>query len=238
MRAVLTIDGLHVSYGAIKALKGVNLYVDAGELVALVGSNGAGKSTLLGSIAGRVHAHEGRIVFYEQDIRGKPSHEIVNRGLALSPEGREVFPALTVERNLWLGAYTVRKKQDVELAFQKVYTLFPILKERGRQYAGTLSGGEQQMLALGRALMCNPKMLLLDEPSLGLAPNLITMIYEFIRKINKSGVAILLVEQNASIALKVSDRGYVLETGKIVLSGASKELSGNDEVRKAYLGGS
>lgn len=235
---MLTIEGLHVAYGAIRALKGVDLRVDAGELVALVGSNGAGKSTLLNSIAGRVPAREGRIVFDGQDIRGKPSHEIVKRGLSLSPEGREVFPALTVERNLWLGAYTVRKKQAVEQAFQKIYALFPILKERSRQYAGTLSGGEQQMLALGRALMCNPKMLLLDEPSLGLAPNLITMIYEFIQRINKSGVTVLLVEQNANIALRVSDRCYVLETGQIVLSGASEELRGNDAVRKAYLGGS
>jgi branched-chain amino acid transport system ATP-binding protein len=235
---LLTIEGLHVAYGAIRALKGVDLRVDAGELVALVGSNGAGKSTLLNSIAGRVPAREGRIVFDGQDIRGKPSHEIVKRGLSLSPEGREVFPALTVERNLWLGAYTVRKKQAVEQAFQKIYALFPILKERSRQYAGTLSGGEQQMLALGRALMCNPKMLLLDEPSLGLAPNLITMIYEFIQRINKSGVTVLLVEQNANIALRVSDRCYVLETGQIVLSGASEELRGNDAVRKAYLGGS
>jgi branched-chain amino acid transport system ATP-binding protein len=238
MKTVLTIDELRVSYGAIRALKGVRLHVGAGELVALLGSNGAGKSTLLNCITGRVPAHEGRIIFCEQNIRGKPSHEIVKLGLALVPEGREVFPALTVERNLWLGAYTVRKKQDIERAFQKVYALFPILKERERQYAGTLSGGEQQMLVLGRALMSNPQMLLLDEPSLGLAPTLITVIYEFIQKINRSGVSVLLVEQNANIALRVSGRSYVLETGNIVLSGASKELSGDDAVRKAYLGGS
>ncbi|MDR2743708.1 MAG: ABC transporter ATP-binding protein [Desulfovibrio sp.] len=235
---MLTIDELHVSYGAIRALKGVHLHVGAGELVALLGSNGAGKSTLLNCITGRVPAHGGSIVFCEQNIRGKPPHEIVKLGLALVPEGREVFPALTVERNLWLGAYTVRKKQDIERAFQKVYALFPILKERERQYAGTLSGGEQQMLVLGRALMSSPQMLLLDEPSLGLAPTLITVIYDFIQKINRSGVSILLVEQNANIALRVSGRSYVLETGNIVLSGASKELSGNDAVRKAYLGGS
>ena len=232
---MLTIDSLHVSYGAVKALKGVELHVGEGELVALVGSNGAGKSTLLNCIAGRVSAYEGGIIFDRQNITGRPPHKIVKLGLALAPEGREVFPALTVERNLRLGAYTVRKKRDIGQSFQKVYELFPILKERKHQYASTLSGGEQQMLALGRALMCDPKMLLLDEPSLGLAPNLITMIYEFIQKINKSGVAILLVEQNANIALQVSGRGYVLETGKIVLSGNSGELIGNDAVRKAYL---
>jgi branched-chain amino acid transport system ATP-binding protein len=232
---LLEVSGIHAHYGSIEALKGVSLEVGEGEVVTLIGSNGAGKSTTLRSISGLTPATAGTVVFAGEDITRVPAHDVVSRGIALSPEGRHVFPRMTVRENLELGAH-MRKRAEVGEDFDRVFELFPRLKERDKQKAGTMSGGEQQMLAIGRALMAQPKLLMLDEPSMGIAPILVQRIYETIIEINKSGVAILLVEQNANYALDVSKRGYVLETGRVVLKGASAELRDDPEVQRAYLG--
>ncbi len=233
---MLKITDLNVHYGFIHALKGIDMEVNEGEIVTLIGSNGAGKSTTLGAISGLVKSSGGTIEFEGENITNMPAYKIVNKRISLSPEGREVFPALTVEENLRLGAFTRADKGEIEESFQRVYDLFPRLKERIKQAAGTLSGGEQQMLAIGRALMSQPKLLLLDEPSMGLAPNLVLMIFDLIESINKQGTTILLIEQNANMALSVANRAYVLETGKISLSGDAKELSNDPRVKSAYLG--
>ncbi|MEG1548487.1 MAG: ABC transporter ATP-binding protein [Clostridia bacterium] len=234
---LLSVNDIHTFYGNIHALHGLSIDVEQGEIVTLIGSNGAGKTTTLGSISGLISMRSGKINFDGKDISGKPAHEIVKMGISLSPEGREVFPELTVSENLRLGAYNIRDMVRVEQNFERVYDLFPRLKERTKQQAGTLSGGEQQMLAIGRALMSEPKLLMLDEPSLGLAPMIVDLIFEIILDINKNGITILLVEQNANMALSIANRGYVLESGKIKLQGLSKDLSSNDEVKRAYLGG-
>lgn len=234
---MLKIKDLNVFYGPIHALKGISLDVNDGEIVTLIGSNGAGKSTTLNTITGLVKATSGSIQLDGKEISSVPAHKIVDLGISLSPEGREVFPALTVEENLRLGAYTRKDKAEISANFERVYELFPRLKERINQSAGTLSGGEQQMLAIGRALMSSPKILLLDEPSMGLAPNLVLEIFELIKSINKQGTTILLIEQNANMALSISDRAYVLEIGNISLSGDARALAKDDRVRKAYLGG-
>ena len=234
---MLKVEGLHTFYGKIHALKGVDLEIQEGEIVTLIGSNGAGKSTLLGTITGAVPAAQGTVTFQGRPITNLAPYKIVEAGISLSPEGREVFPALTVAENLRLGAYTRKDKGRISESYARVYDLFPRLKERATQTAGTLSGGEQQMLAIGRALMSEPQLLLLDEPSLGLAPNLVKLIFQLIRSINKQGTSLLLVEQNAKMALSIAHRAYVLETGSVTLSGDAKTLSNDDKVRKAYLGG-
>ena len=235
---MLKIRNLHTYYGAIHVLKGIDLDVPEGKIVTLVGSNGAGKSTTVLSVTGILRVSENSVIELNgENIANMRPHKIVQRGVSLSPEGREVFPSLTVEENLRLGGYPIRsQRKQISEGYERVCQLFPRLKERLKQQAGTLSGGEQQMLAIGRSLMSNPKLLLLDEPSLGLAPNLVKMIFGLIRDINKQGVTILLIEQNANMALKVADYGYVLETGKITLHGPAQELRNNEEVRKAYLG--
>lgn len=232
---MLKIEGLHTHYGNIHALKGIDMEIGEGEIVSLIGSNGAGKSTTLNTIAGLVHASEGKITFQDKDITNVAPYNLVKLGMSLSPEGREVFAALTVEENLRLGAFSKKDKAQISASFSRVYDLFPRLKERITQQAGTLSGGEQQMLAIGRALMSEPKLLLLDEPSLGLAPNIVQMIFSLITDINKQGTTILLIEQNANMALSVSNRAYVLETGKISMSGDAKDLANDPRVKKAYL---
>ncbi len=236
MTAMLEIDGIRTFYGSIEALKGVSLVVEEGEVVTLIGSNGAGKSTTLRSISGLTPPRHGSILFEGHDISTMPAQEIVRLGISHSPEGRRCFQRMSVRENLELGAY-LRRDANVTADLTRVFDLFPRLKERERQKAGTMSGGEQQMLAMGRALMANPKLLLLDEPSMGLAPILVDRIYETVEEINKQGTTILLVEQNANYALEVSSRGYVLETGNVVLSNSSAELRSDPEVQKAYLGG-
>jgi branched-chain amino acid transport system ATP-binding protein len=226
---------VHARYGSIEALKGISLSVQEGEVVTMIGSNGAGKSTTLRSITGLTPASLGTITFEGEDITRVPAHEIVRRGIALAPEGRHCFPRMTVRENLDLGAF-LRRGGGIAEDLDRVYTLFPRLKEREKQKAGTMSGGEQQMLAIGRALMARPKLLMLDEPSMGLAPILVQRIYETIGEINKQGIAILLVEQNANYALDLARRGYVLETGRVALSGESSKLRDDPEVQKAYLG--
>jgi branched-chain amino acid transport system ATP-binding protein len=233
--ALLEVDEIHTHYGAIEALKGVSLTVQEGEVVTLIGSNGAGKSTTLRSISGLTPASAGSIKFDGEDITRVPAHEVVARGIALSPEGRHCFSRMTVRENLDLGAYR-RRGSEVHDDLERVFALFPRLQERERQKAGTMSGGEQQMLAIGRALMARPKLLMLDEPSMGIAPILVQRIYETIGEINRSGVAILLVEQNANYALEISRRGYVLETGRVALLGDSAQLRDDPEVQRAYLG--
>ncbi len=233
--ALLEVDDIRTNYGAIEALKGVSLTVDEGEVVTLIGSNGAGKSTTLRSISGLTPARSGSISFAGETITRVPAHEIVLRGIALSPEGRHCFPRMSVRENLDLGAHR-RRGSEVAEDLERVFALFPRLHERERQKAGTMSGGEQQMLAIGRALMARPQLLMLDEPSMGIAPILVQRIYETIREINRSGVAILLVEQNANYALDASRRGYVIETGRIVLANSSAELRDDPEVQRAYLG--
>jgi len=233
---MLKIKGLNTYYGSIHALKGIDLFVERGEIVTLIGSNGAGKSTTLNSVTGLVKASSGSIEYEGESIADASPYEIVKKGISLSPEGREVFPALTVAQNLALGAFSRTDKKEIAASLEWVYELFPRLRERFRQTAGTLSGGEQQMLTIGRSLMSKPRLLLLDEPSLGLAPNIVQQIFELVRTINAQGITILLVEQNANMALKIADRGYVLETGRVKLSDDAKNLSANDEVRKAYLG--
>jgi branched-chain amino acid transport system ATP-binding protein len=234
--ALLEVSGVHTFYGNIEALKGVSLTVEEGEVVTLIGSNGAGKSTTLRSISGLTPPREGSIKFEGTEIGEVPPQEIVERGISLSPEGRHIFPRMTVRENLDLGAYLRKDREGIENDRERVYSLFPRLKERERQKGGTMSGGEQQMLAIGRALMANPRLLLLDEPSMGIAPILVERIYETIAEINRQGTTILLVEQNANYALDVSKRGYVLETGKVALEDQSSALRTNPEVQKAYLG--
>lgn len=233
---MLEISGLHTYYGNIHALKGITMKVGQGEIVSLIGSNGAGKSTLLSSIVGITPAREGKILFKGKDITNTATYEITKTGISISPEGREVFPELTVYENLRLGAYLVKEKKAIENSYERVYHLFPRLKERVSQSAGTLSGGEQQMLAIGRALMNDPEFLLLDEPSLGLAPNFVLMIFDLICAIRQQGVTILLIEQNANMALHVSDRAYVLENGIVSMEGEAKKIAGDPQIRKAYLG--
>lgn len=233
---MLKISNLNTFYGHIHALKGINMEIKKGEIVSLIGSNGAGKSTTLGSIAGLVRSQSGTVTFMDKNITNMPPHNVVKLGISLSPEGREVFPALTVQENLRLGAYSKKDKVRMAESFERVYDLFPRLKERIKQTAGTLSGGEQQMLAIGRSLMSEPQLLMLDEPSLGLAPNLVLMIFELIESINKQGITILLIEQNANMALSISHRAYVLETGNISMSGNAKDLADDPRVKKAYLG--
>ncbi|KSV59122.1 ABC transporter ATP-binding protein [Acetivibrio ethanolgignens] len=233
---MLKINDLHTYYGAIHALKGINMEVEKGEVVSLIGSNGAGKTTLLTSIIGVTRAKQGAIVFNGKEITQAPTHSMTKMKISISPEGREVFPELTVEENLRLGAYIVKNKGEIATGYDRVYNLFPRLKERYKQQAGTLSGGEQQMLAVGRALMSSPELLLLDEPSLGLAPNFVLMIFDMIKEINKQGVTILLIEQNANIALSASDRAYVIENGKVTMSGDAKKIASDPQIKRAYLG--
>jgi branched-chain amino acid transport system ATP-binding protein len=235
MSPLLEVSDIHTHYGAIEALKGISISVEPGEVVTLIGSNGAGKSTTLRSISGLTPATQGSVRFEGEDITRLPAHDVVGRGVALSPEGRHVFARMTVRENLELGAY-LRGGGALTEDFDRVYDLFPRLKERQKQKAGTMSGGEQQMLAIGRALMAKPKLLMLDEPSMGIAPILVQRIYETIGEINRSGVAILLVEQNANYALEAAKRGYVLETGRIVLDGEADKLRDDPEVQRAYLG--
>ncbi len=233
---MLEIKDLHVSYGGIKALRGINIEVPDGKIVTLIGANGAGKSTLLRTISGLVKAESGSIKLDGKEITGLPINKICAEGIALSPEGRHVFSDLTVIENLRIGAYLRNDKKAIEKDLEWVFNLFPRLKERSWQFAGTLSGGEQQMLAVGRALMSKPKILMLDEPSLGLAPLVVQQIFDIIREINNSGVTVLLIEQNANMALKTADIAYVIEIGEIVLSGTGKQVLENPTVREAYLG--
>jgi branched-chain amino acid transport system ATP-binding protein len=233
---MLTLENVNVFYGGIHALRSVSLTVQAGEVVTLIGSNGAGKSTTLRAITGLVTPASGRIVFEGKDITGLPAHQLVARGVSMAPEGRGIFANLTVLENLEMGAYLVKDRPQINRDIERGFTLFPRLRERARQSAGTLSGGEQQMLAIARALMSHPKLLLLDEPSLGLAPIVCHTIFATIDEIKAAGTTVLLVEQNANAALKHSDRGYVLETGAVVLDGAAAEIASNPRVREAYLG--
>ena len=236
MGTILKVDDINVYYGSIHAIKGISFEVEEGEVVTLIGANGAGKSTTLNTISGLLRSKTGSIEFMGQSLAKVPSHKIVERGLALVPEGRRIFLQMTVQENLEMGAFT-QKGGETQQDLEKIYALFPRLKERLKQMAGTLSGGEQQMLAMGRALMSHPKLLMLDEPSMGLAPLLVEQIFEIIQNLNKQGSTILLVEQNAQMALSVAHRGYVLETGKIVTTGTGEELIRSPEIKKAYLGG-
>lgn len=233
---MLEIRDLHVAYGGIKALRGINIEVPDGKIVTLIGANGAGKSTLLRSISGLVKPDRGSIRLDQKELFCSPINKIYSEGIALCPEGRHVFPNLTVMENLMIGAYLRNDKEAIQKDLEWIFESFPRLKERNWQLAGTLSGGEQQMLAIGRALMSRPKVLMLDEPSLGLAPLIVQLIFDIIREINKKGVTILLVEQNANMALKTADIAYVLETGEIVMQGTGRELLENPSVREAYLG--
>ena len=234
MSNILEIEGLVVSYGGIEAVKGIDLTVEQGKIVTLIGSNGAGKSTTLKTIAGLVKPKSGSITFQGEPLLGKSTDQIVSRGVTLVPEGRRVFPNLTVEENLRIGAYL--RKESIRDDLDRVYALFPRLKEREWQMAGTLSGGEQQMLAVGRALMAKPQLVMMDEPSLGLAPIVVRGIFDIIREINAQGITVLLIEQNANMALKIADQAYVMQTGAITMSGTGRELAENEEVKAAYLG--
>lgn len=234
---MLKVNDVHVYYGAIHALKGVNVEVNEGEIVTLIGGNGAGKTTILKTISGLLKPKEGTIEFNKQPTKNMHAQDIVKAGLIQVPEGRRVFANMTVYENLELGAFTRKDKKEIHQDLEKVFDRFPRLRERRKQLAGTLSGGEQQMLAMGRALMSKPKLLLLDEPSMGLAPLLVKDIFKIIKEINETGTTILLVEQNAHMALSIADRAYVIETGKIVISGDAKELAESEEIKKAYLGG-
>jgi len=236
LASLLEVHNLSVTYGGVKAVTGACLYVDAGELVCLIGANGAGKSSLLKALTGMVPASHGATTFEGKPITHLASHELVARGIALVPEGRGVFSRMTVEENLAMGAYTRQDQAEIAAGLAQIFELFPRLLERRRQAAGTLSGGEQQMLAIGRALMSRPKLLLLDEPSMGLAPLMVQKIFETLRAVSKKGVTIFLVEQNAKLALEISHRGYVMESGKIILTDTSAALATNPEVRRAYLG--
>jgi branched-chain amino acid transport system ATP-binding protein len=233
---LLQLDDVHTYYGTIHALKGISIDVREGEIVTLIGANGAGKSTTLRSINGLNHPREGRIRFAGEDITERPAHEIVKLGIAQSPEGRRIFPRMSVAENLEMGAYQRDDRAGIREDTERVYGLFPRLQERVQQKAGTLSGGEQQMLAIGRALMARPKLLLLDEPSMGLAPIFVEKIFEIVREINEQGTTVLLVEQNALMALETANRGYVMETGRIALADDAKALRANEQVRKTYLG--
>ena len=234
--SLLAIKNLHVGYGGIKAVKGIDINVEAGELVTLIGANGAGKTTTLKAITGLLHPTEGSIDYDGKNIIGRAAHEIAAQGLVLVPEGRGVFPGLTIEENLQMGAYTRRDRHQIAADIEHKFALFPRLKERAKQTAGTLSGGEQQMLAISRALMARPKLLLLDEPSMGLAPIMVQKIFEVVREVAKGGMTILLIEQNAKLALQVSTRGYVMDGGVVTLNGESRALLSNPKVREAYLG--
>lgn len=236
MSEFLRVENIHVYYGAIHAIRGVTFTVNEGEVVTLIGANGAGKSTILKTVSGLLRPKSGTISFDGTDITQIPPHKLVPMGLAHVPEGRRIFQQMTVEENLEMGAFT-QPKSGIAMDLEKVFALFPRLKERRRQIAGTLSGGEQQMLAMGRALMSHPKLLMLDEPSMGLAPILVEQIFDIIRSLHRTGTTILLVEQNAQMALSVADRAYVLETGEITLTGTGDELIHSDAIRKAYLGG-
>ena len=233
---VLSVEDVHTFYGSIEALKGISLNVHEGEIVTLIGANGAGKSTTLRSINGLNHPRTGKIVFQGTDVTSMPPHQIVKRGISQSPEGRKLFPRMSVVENLEMGAFQRSDRGGIREDMDRVFSLFPRLAERRMQKAGTMSGGEQQMLAIGRALMARPKLLLLDEPSMGLAPIFVEKIFEIVREINQQGTPILLVEQNALMALDTADRGYVLETGKIALADDAKSLRQNEQVRKTYLG--
>lgn len=232
---MLKVDNLHVHYGAIHAIKGVSFEVKEGEIVTLIGSNGAGKTTILKTVSNLLNQTEGDVVFQSNTINDVPAHKVVELGMSHVPEGRHVFPDLSVIDNLYMGAYTRKDKEEIKSDIQMVYTRFPRLKERKNQLAGTLSGGEQQMLAMGRALMSRPKILLLDEPSMGLAPLLVDEIFSIIQDINKAGTTVLLVEQNANRALHISHKGYVLETGKVIAKGLAKDLLNDEKVKEAYL---
>lgn len=234
---MLKIEDINVYYGNIQALQGVSMDINEGEIVTLIGANGAGKSTLLKTISGLLKPKQGKILFEGESIGGKAAQSIVKLGISHVPEGRRVFANMTVEENLELGAFLRKDKAGIKQDLEKVYTLFPRLLERVKQQSGTLSGGEQQMLAMGRALMARPRLLLLDEPSMGLAPLLVKQIFNIVEEINKGGTTILLVEQNANLALSIADRAYVVETGRIVLSGEAEELTASEEIKKAYLGG-
>lgn len=233
---ILEIKNLEVAYGAINAIKGISFDVDEGEIIALIGANGAGKTTTLHTITGLITPTNGTMTFMGRDLSKVPAHKIVAMGMAHVPEGRRIFQQLTVYENIMLGAYTKNDKAEIAQTLESVYHHFPRLKERKKQVAGTLSGGEQQMLAMGRALMSRPQIILMDEPSMGLSPLYVTEIFEIIKHINSSGTTVLLVEQNAKKALSIANRAYVLETGNIVLSGDAKELMNNDDIKKAYLG--
>lgn len=233
---MLKVENINVYYGSIHAIKGISFEVKQGEIVTLIGANGAGKSTTLQTISGLIHSKTGSISFLDESISGVLPHKIVAKGLAHCPEGRRVFLQMSVEENLQMGAYT-RPASEIQSSLADVYERFPRLKERRKQIAGTLSGGEQQMLAMGRALMSKPKLMMLDEPSMGLAPLLVEQIFDIIKELNKAGSTILLVEQNAQMALSIADRAYVLENGRIVMEGTGKELLTDDSVKKAYLGG-
>ncbi|MGC8838620.1 MAG: ABC transporter ATP-binding protein [Anaerolineae bacterium] len=234
---LLQVENLHVYYGAIHALQGISFHVDEGEIVTLIGANGAGKSTTLNTISGLLRPRQGRILFKGEDLTIVPPHDIVRRGIVQVPEGRKIFAPLTVLENLEMGAFTRKDKEGIKASMERVFRSFPRLRERLGQLGGTLSGGEQQMLAMARGLMAQPTLLLLDEPSMGLAPILVEEIFRIIQEINQQGTSILLVEQNAHMALSVAHRGYVLETGRIVLEGTARELRDNPEVKAAYLGG-
>ena len=235
--ALLEVKDLQVYYGVICALKGISFEVNEGEVVSLIGANGAGKTTMMQSVVGMIPKRSGTVIFDGHDISKTPCHKIVKLGMTQVPEGRRIFQELTVYENLMMGAYTIRDQEKFKEDLESIYARFPRLAERRNQIAGTLSGGEQQMLAMSRALMSHPKLLMLDEPSMGLAPILVDQIFDIIQELHKAGTTILLVEQNASKALEISDRAYVLETGSITLSGTGIELANSDEVRKAYLGG-
>lgn len=234
--ALLEVNDIHTYYGHIYALKGISITVDQGEIVTLIGANGAGKSTTLKTISGLLHPRNGKVMLQGEQISGLPAHVIVSKGIGQAPEGRQIFTRLTVLENLEMGAYSRNDLEEIKKDLEHVFQLFPRLAERRSQAGGTLSGGEQQMLAIGRALMTRPRILLLDEPSMGLAPVLVDTIFDIIKTLNQEGTTILLVEQNAARALSVANRGYVLETGRIILQGNAKELAANEDVRKAYLG--
>ena len=236
MSTILKVDDINVYYGSIHAIKGISFEVNEGEIVTLIGANGAGKSATLNTISGLLHSKTGHIEFMGEPLNHVPSHKVVSKGLALVPEGRRIFLQMSVQENLDMGAFS-RRGGNIDADMERVFEQFPRLKERRKQVAGTLSGGEQQMLAMGRALMSNPKLLMLDEPSMGLAPILVEQIFDIIKNLHKAGTTILLVEQNAQAALSVADRGYVLETGKIVTTGTGAELLASPAIKKAYLGG-
>ncbi|WP_321842410.1 ABC transporter ATP-binding protein [Paraburkholderia bannensis] len=233
---MLKLDKVHTHYGAVEALAGVSIEVNKGEIVTLIGSNGAGKTTLMMTVCGTPRASSGQVTFEGRDITRMPTHEIMRLGMAISPEGRRVFPSLTVLENLQMGGF-FSSQHEIEAGIEHVFKLFPRLNQRAKQRAGTMSGGEQQMLAIGRALMSKPRLLLLDEPTLGLAPLVIAQIFDIIRAIREEGVTVFLVEQNANKALHVADRGYVLETGRVVLADSADNLLANDDIKRAYLGG-